>query len=185
MSDIDQKKLLRSFMYKHPITRPRRAEAAILVSFVALFLLIPVLSNISTPAKAGVGPNVIDGTVFDASLNIVQGATVVVDVMVGSTSTVRSTQSTTTDSLGFYTVTFIDTQWEVGDTIKVTATKGSDSGTGSGVVGDDPPHETIDVTIGSAIPEFGSPVLISVAMAGIVLTFVISRRNGKAPVYKE
>jgi len=184
VSDIDQKKLLRSFMYKHPITRPRRIEAAILISFVALFFLIPVLSNISMRSTAAEGPKAVDGTVFDSSLNIVVGASVTVQVYIDSSMIVRSTQSTTTDSLGFYTVTFGNTEWEIGDTIKVTATKGADSGTNS-VVADSGFQQTLNITFGSVIPEFGSPLVISLAMVGIVLTFVISRRKGKTPVYKE
>ncbi len=141
------------------------------VTVLFLLVLVPVLLA-SDYAAAGSAPKPIYGYVYDSSLAPVSGATVLVQVYVGAGPTVRSSLSTASDSGGFYTVTFDPMNWEIGDKIKVTATKGLDSGSAATTATGDPTQQ-VDVTISTVVPEFESPALAAVGMLAVVCVAVI------------
>ena len=75
----------------------------------------------------------------------------------------------TTDSSGFYLVTFGPFDWGIGDLIVVGATLGGGAGEGNAVA-DDSPTQTINVTLDVAIPEFSMPVpIIGAVVAALFL----------------
>ncbi len=87
--------------------------------------------------------------------------------------------STTTDSGGFYTQTFAPTDWEVGDTIKVTATKGVESGSATTTATGDPTQQ-VDVTLTAVVPELGSPALAAVGMLAVVCAaLILAKRRAR------
>lgn len=174
-------KAMKAFMYNHPIRGGRRLHLVVMLSLVvALFsilLLVPRMSVTNVSVAQG-GLKVVSGTVTDGS-GVVNGASVTITMWNGAI--MDSQQSTTTDSAGFYAVTFggfSGFAWTIGDTITVDVTKGSESGSASAIATDDliEPSQTIDVFIGPAVPEFGSLVGVTLAMLGIVFAVSKARR---------
>jgi hypothetical protein len=93
-------------------------------------------------------------------------------------TTYRGVQSTTSDPTGFYTVTFGNSEWDIGYTVFVAATKGSDSGLNSTVVSFD--FETIDVKLGTVIPELGGPAMTALTVSAIGMMVVVYARRRRS-----
>lgn len=165
---------MRSFRYRHPCRDRRRGGHLALLALSVLVFFIPSLVGVQVATAAGIGPKIVDGHVYDSSLAPVAGASVEVKIMSGPT--VRETQTDTTDSLGFYTVSFDPNNWDVGDTITTTATKGADSGSAS-TTANDSVFQTLDATLGAAIPEFSQGGVVLVVGSVIVLMLVGAGRR--------
>jgi len=171
---------MRSFMYRHPCrAKNYRYRAIALLAACAMVLVLPPMFATQL-TQAAAGPLVVDGHVYDQTMTAVSGATVVVAVTNGAT--LRGTQTTTTDSVGFYTVTIDPNQWDVGNTLTVVATKLPDVGEASKTIDSD--FQTVDVMFGAVIPEFGPGMMAGVAglTALIVIVGVRRRRKGQDTV---
>jgi len=142
------------------------------VAVVAMFFNSSILSESKIKARiAGDGPKIVWGHVSDSLRNPVVGSNVVVKMKDGST--VRSTLSTTTNSAGFYTVTFDRLVWDVGNTVEVNASLGSMYAVNS-TAADANPDQVVDVLFTVPIPEFSSAFVIVGAMV-VLLVLLRSR----------
>jgi len=153
--------------------------AAVATAIVAAVLLIALSLNPAFDGSvAAQGPKNVRGTVFDSIGNPVAGANVTVKIIHGG-STIATLWYDSTESNGFYTVTFGFGDWYDLDTIEVTAKYDLDEATNS-TVADSGPLQTVDVHIGSLIiPEFGgllqAPVVV-VSVSSTALILVLRRR---------
>jgi len=173
---VGPRQLMRSFMYGHPHHRGNRrlAIAVVLVSLLLITLAVTLRSTMVIRAgTAASGPLIVFGTVYDSSGNPVEGADVTVTV-IGSAAPPQSVQSIVG---GFYTVTFDMTDWNIGDTVRVVASFGGESGENqTTAVSVD---LEIDVSLVSAIPELhgSASVMLTIgAMAALVVIFSRRRR---------
>lgn len=151
-------------------------SALVAMSMFAVVGLFISSGNVS----AGIGPKVVSGYIYDSEGNPVNGANVVVNII--HNSVVTATKSYTTGSSGYYMVSFAPAEWQVGDTLEVLATKGSDQGDNSKVITGEG-GESIDVHFETAIPQFGSLVGVLLAaglMGGVAIVFLRSGRNRKS-----
>jgi len=175
---VGPRQLMRSFMYGHPHRRGNRrlVIAVVLVSLLLLTLAVMLRSTIVLRAgtAAGVDPLIVFGTVYDSSGNLVEGA----DVTATVTGTIDPAPSQSTASIGgFYSVTFNGTDWKIGDTVKVVASFGGESGENQTTA--DSTSIEIDVHLVSTIPEFhgSASVMLTVgAMAALILLIARRRR---------
>ncbi len=149
--------------------------AAIVVCVVVLSFGVSWIDPPSSGARtSAIGPKVLMGHVYQTDgITPAAGAQVTAAILSGFT--IRATQSTTTNSTGFYTVTFGPSDWDIGNLIEVGALLGSVGGLGSAVA-DSSGVQTVDVTLSTTIPEFSAPFLpvIAAAVAGFAL--VIRRK---------
>jgi hypothetical protein len=114
--------------------------------------------------SAEIGPYLVSGTVTDSAGRPIVGAGVVVVMMNGATEV--DIASDTTDSNGFYTVSFATDNWEIGFSITSTATFNSVQVSDT-IPADEYPVSTINLQFLFEIPQFGS-ILGFVATAGLV-----------------
>lgn len=166
-------------MYGHPHRRGDRrlAIAVILVSLLLLTLVATLRSTIvlRSGTADGITPLIVFGYVNDSSGNPVEGA----DVTVTVTGTIDPAPSQFTMSIvdGFYSVSFNGTDWNTGDTVKVIASFGGESGENQILA--DSGNLEINVTLVATIPELhgsASLMLTVGAMAALVLLVVRRRR---------
>lgn len=153
--------------------------AAVAAAIVAAALLIALsLNPASDGSVAGPGPLDVRGTVYDSLGSPVAGANVTVKI-IHLSITIATLWYDSTESNGLYSVWFGMSDWNVGDTIEVTAKYGLDQATNSTVANADP-VQAVDVHIGSlVIPEFGGLLLSPLAFASvgsIALILVFRRR---------
>jgi hypothetical protein len=133
-------------------------------------MLVAVLFASSAPAAAADFPLTVEGYVYDPVGSLVEGATVTITIV--ETSKVRVT---TTDSAGYYTTSldeFAASEYNLGDTIRVVASKNSEIEQNETVVDQvtvDSGSAEVDVHFIYAIPEFGSLTGTVVAMSAIAL----------------
>ena len=151
---------------------------AVATVIVAIALLIALSLNPASDRSVAAGPKNVRGTVYDSIGNPVAGANVTVKIIRGG-STITTLWYDSTESNGFYTVTFGFGDWYDLDTIEVTAKYDLDEATNS-TVADSGPLQTVDVHIGSLIiPEFGgllqAPVVV-VSVSSTALILVLRRR---------
>ncbi len=152
---------------------------------IAAFALIASLAMLSIPAlfslqaSAGIGPLPVAGYVKDQAGRPMGGVPVVVAVKNGSTTV--SVLSTTSDSDGFYTVTFPKDDWELGFTLVATATWGGDQVTETITITQEF-GEMIDLQFPFEIPQFGTALgFLAVAGAvGVVAVFLLPKRSKTA-----
>jgi len=166
-------------MHKHPRRDKGLASVMAILAPVALLLMVavvPIHVGSRATIAAPIGPLIVDGTVYSSAGSVVNGATVVVTIYNGTTY--RGVQSTTSDPSGFYTVTFGNSEWDIGYTVFVAATKGSDSGLNSTVVSFD--FETIDVKLGTVIPELGGPAMTALTVSAIGMMVVVYARRRRS-----
>jgi hypothetical protein len=156
--------------------RDPRALAVICVFVVAL-TISSMLFGGSESSSAALFPVNVRGFVRDISGNPIQGANVTVEMMNGPT--VVSTKYYDTISTGLYSVTFAGSEWDINDTIRVTATYGIYTNQNSTVATTDP-IQYVNVTLSMSIPEFGSVMGLStsfVTMGLIAVIVTVSRRR--------
>lgn len=149
-----------------------------LLCVVAFAGLTMESSSGAAPAEAtSIFPTDVRGYVRDGGGNPLVGADVTVS-MIKPDTTLRASWTDTTDSDGLYITTFAPSEWEIGDTIQVDADYGGDSGSNSAVAVDVPIHY-VDVTVGTAIPEFSDlGTVASIAgVMGVFMMFFSARRK--------
>ncbi len=160
-------------MYAQSFTRrvqPLRLAVVLGVMGVLLLAVITIETTSSSAKDATIlatGPKPVSGYVYMADgTTPAVGATVIVTVW--NLTSLRSTLTETTDSTGFYMVTFAPNEWDVGNLIVAGATLGSDFGE-SNAVADNSAAQYVNVVLGTAIPEFSIPIVAVIAIGGIVL----------------
>lgn len=137
----------------HPYVKIVSAAAVIAIVFAALFLAA------GNSLAADTVKNV-RGFVWDSEGRAVEGAEVVVSIKDGETT--RSSTSEPTDSIGFYSVSFAEECWDIGNTIEVIAEfDGKEEMNSTGATSNT--LQWVNVTFEFEIPEFGS-------MTGLLVT---------------
>jgi len=151
--------------------------ALVIGVIVAAPLLIVPGDEIKDARITAIGPKVIAGYVYmPGGSTPAVGATVIATIWNGTS--LRATIPTTSDSTGFYTVTFAPTDWDVGNLIVVGVTLGSDFGEANANA-DSSPLQYIDVALGgAAIPELGLPAALMVGAVGMII--ILAGRRGLA-----
>jgi hypothetical protein len=172
------KRMVRTFMHKHP--RRDRGFVSVMAILAPIGLLLMVMlmpSHVGSRASiAATGPLVVDGHVYTATDGPVSSADVTVTVFNGMVQ--RATQSTITDSAGFYTVTIDHSQWDSGNTLVVNATKGVDTGQNSTTI--DFEFMTVDVKFGTVVPELGGPAVTALTVCAIGMMVVLYARRSRS-----
>jgi hypothetical protein len=148
----------------------------LVLSAVTALAVLASFSLFSSPVAAGSADLTVYGWVTDSNGDPVEGADILIEVLAGTNPQL----TTTTDSDGFYQVDFDMADWQIGDTVRTTATYGAappESNTG---VADATTMLNIDVQFTTEIPEFGSltGVLVTMVIIGVVAT--VSMRRKKA-----
>jgi hypothetical protein len=171
-------RMVRTFMHKHPRRERGLVSVMAIIAPIALFLMVALVPiHVASRASiAATGPLIVDGYVYSSTGVPVSGADVVVSIFDGTTH--RWTEPpNTTDISGFYTVTVDPGQWDLGNTIVVGATKGTDVGENQTIA--DFEFQTIDVHFGTVIPELGGPAVtvLTVSAIGIMVVFCARRRG--------
>lgn len=140
-----------------------------LLPFVSLFLLfVSVFPSLSYAVDRQ--PKDVKGKVRFSNGQKADSASVVASC--GS-----STQNTTADSNGKFSVTFSENQCFTGNTITVVASKNGNSGSQTTVATDRRNHNIGDVVLNAAaVPEFGT-VTGAVAFMGSLSAFYLFRRK--------
>jgi hypothetical protein len=148
--------------------------------FCASILLLSIGFAVMTSedASAATGPTRVQGDVHDTSGNHADGAQVFVEFLNKDTGLPRArTWSGTTDSAGYYQTTQWGTSdWEVGDTIRVTATISSEQEIETQLA-TNTFTQIVDVYFPTAIPQFGSLVGTLVAASAVCVVAVVLVRK--------
>jgi hypothetical protein len=149
------------------------------IALLLMVALVPIHIG-SRASMAAVGPLAVDGIIYSSGGIPVVGATVVVSIFDGLTFRAASLPFTS-DSNGFYAVSFGGSEWDIGNRIVVVATHGSDIGQNETVADFD--FQTIDVHLGTVIPELGGPVTtaLTVSAIGMMVVFYARRRRPESP----
>ncbi len=153
------------------------SRGRILAGVVLLSLVIMPLLMIAAPLVRGdfVGTFIVDGTVKDNAGRPIKDVPVVVVSKDGST--VVNTQFATTDTDGFYTVTFPTETVDLGHWIIATATSGGEQVSGNVTVDNDF-GLTIDLQFPFEIPQFGTIIgfLAVAAIVGVLAVILLPRK---------
>jgi len=153
---------------------PSKIGRPLIVPAFLACLLLATLASIPSPAAAGPSNLTVYGWVYDSAGNPLEGADILVQVMAGS----NPTEPGTTNSEGYYQVEFDLADWQIGDTVRTTATYNTIEdyeeavATSSTMV-------NIDIHFAFEIPEFGSlpGVLVATLMVGAVAVFAVRKRQ--------
>jgi len=175
-----------TFLYRHP-RRDRKSKgrrgmtAALLLAALAgaclAALAVAPLLAVSEDASAGNMSKTVWGYIYDYEANPVPDILVTVNILIGETTTIRSTLTDTTgpaDSTptGFYTVTFPPEEWMEGDTVEVIVSYPGDQEIVTEVITEEGDEE-IDVYLEVVIPEFDirmtAMVTVSILVAAMGL----------------
>jgi hypothetical protein len=141
-------------------------------------ILLPVAAVRGEPSEIevrmlAIGPKIISGHVY-----LVDGVTPVASAVIVATvwngTSIEATLFATTDSSGFYSVTFAPSDWNIGNFIIVGASAGGDAGEGTAFA-DSSPTQTINMTLNLAVPEFGVPETLVAGMV-VAMFALIGRR---------
>ena len=153
--------------------------SAIVLSVIAVAFVAMLVS--ASFVSAGPGPKTVRGYVKDNMGNPVEGASVLVEI-VAPDSHVRTSGTDTSISTGLYSVMFGGSDYEVGDTIRVTSTYHSDSRVGS-TIATLAPIQYVNITYPYEIPQFGSWVGFAVAggILAVVAVVFIGKRKKNSP----
>jgi len=135
-----------------------------------MLLALPMLASESARADPGVLG--VYGYVRDSANNPMVGADVLVWI-VDPTNHLR----TTTDTDGFYTVTFPDANWTEDNTIRVTVTSILGTEYNETTITDNPMEIWVDLS--TAIPEFGGMLgaLVAALLIGVVAVVAVGSRR--------
>lgn len=145
--------------------------------FIITLFLISAPSMVPSVA-APVGPKMVQGYVYDAGLNPYSGANVTINSKNGAT-TVKTLYYDSSDTDGYFTVTFANNEWDIGYTIEVIAQGGMESGTNSTTIADAFPYMYVNVTLSGVIPEFGAfgSLSLIIPIIAIGAIFLIASRR--------
>jgi hypothetical protein len=148
--------------------------ATFLMAFTVLIACMAMVLPKTVSANAG--PFIVDGTVTDSAGRPIVGAAVVIVMKNGATTI--DTQSTTTDSAGFYTADVGHDLWQAGFTVTSTATFNSAQVSDTATVGADP-FMTIDLQYPFEIPQFGSVLgfVVAAGLVGVVAVVFLARKS--------
>jgi len=152
----------------------RRSGVTVVVALFCM-LLLPAATVIGGPSDAGasilgIGPKAVYGYVhFSDGVTPVESAIVTATVLDGTT--IVATLFASTDSSGFYTVTFAPSDWNVDNLIIVGAIAGSGAGEGN-LIADDSAAQAINITLDITVPEFELPLVSVVGMVVVMFTLV-------------
>lgn len=155
--------------------RARRLATVIPVIIAIAFAAMYLLSGF---AQAASGPKVVRGYIRDNEGTVLQNADVTINILYPDTS-LRSTLSDTSDSSGFYSVTFGNSDWDIGNTIQVIATYSSNQERNSTLANANP-VQYVNVTYPYVIDEFGSAlglIMAGGAIAAVAAVFLVFFRR--------
>jgi len=159
-----------------------RMSARILVASLSLAVVFAaVVVAFSHPVAAGPGPLTVRGYIRDNAGNPLEGASITVNIRYAPPpgGTIRSTLYDTSDSTGFYSVSFAYTEWDVGDIIEVIATwhgHQENNYTDATVK----PVQHVNVTYAFEIDEYGAGAIglvVAGGFVGAVALVVLVRRK--------
>jgi preprotein translocase subunit SecG len=136
-----------------------------IVASVAISMVCVVL--LSHSANAYIWPKNVRGYVWDNMGNPVPSTPVTINILLQSDSSTRATSSVTTNSGGFFSHSFLGSEWDPGDTIQVIATYNADQRTNSTAATVDA-IQYVNVTFPYEIPEFGPSWIGLIAAGGSV-----------------
>ncbi len=148
---------------------------------VALAVAMVGMVLMAHTSSAGVWPLNVRGYVWDNKGNPVPNIPVTVNILYQSNGSVRSTWTTTTTSIGFYSKSVDSSGWDTGDTIQVIATHNSNQQSNS-TTATAAAIQYVNVTFPYEIPEFGPgwAGLVAaggaVAAVGVALTIFLRRK---------
>jgi len=171
------RQLMRSFMYRHTHRRGSRKPAMVVVLVALLVLALAMMLRSTVVFRAGTAAAdnlIVFGTVYDSNGIAVEGADVNVTVI---GSIVPSPYQLTASIVGgFYTVTFVSTDWQIGDTVKVVASFGGESGENQTTAASE--NLEIDAHLVAAIPELDGPASVMLTVGGTAaLVLLVARRR--------
>lgn len=148
-----------------------------LASLLVTCALIAGLNLGSDSGSAATGPKQVRGFVWDMHWNPVQGANVTVESVKGAV-VIKTLYVDATDSNGYYTVSFGPSDWDVGNTLRVTARYDVYSTVNSTGAADSP-YQWVNASLSFAIPEFGSGITagLTIASFAAMAVAVMSRRR--------
>ena len=180
-----------TFLYRRPRTArgsgSKRAKVmafgslVLIGAYIAIFAIAPLLAvSGQTSAGAGDGPKNVWGYVYDQLGTPLDGITVTVTIK-DPGSNPRATLTNISFAGGFYTVTFPESDWYVGDTIYVNATYGSEPATNSTSIGG-PGNQRVDLWFGFTIPEFGAGMTALTAISVTIIVGGSIRRRKKKQI---
>lgn len=195
---IDKKLLernMRSFMYAHPRKRNKVARFLAAIAVMAVVGAVPLSSALiqSHDASDGGGqsaevlanphvdPKLVTGYVYEQAGGFASGVTVTVSMINNGTPVDTQTAPFLTGADGFYGVTFDKEKWGFTWTIRIEATRATETGINMTTC-DAEFSQYLNATLGVDIPEFSSyvPVVGGVLFVA-VLTAISSRRTRKTP----
>ena len=155
-----------------------RVAAGIVVLAVVAMLSVVLLGSDNTIAATG--PKSIRGYVYDSVGTPVQDANITVRSYDSSHVLIKTLWYNFTESDGFYTVTFGNTEWSETGSFETTAVYDIYSNMNSAAA-TTAPFQNIDVTLGFEIPEFGAGFTATLTVASFLALVVVlvSRRSGR------
>ena len=162
-----------------------RHEEILLVLIAGSTLALLTPSFISMNAEGAETDKTVLGNVYDLASQPLAGSDVTVEIWGGywpDQDFFRVSESTVTDALGYYDVTFSSNFWDPHNTIKVIVTYGLSQETRI-VEADEDPYQTVDVTMNPAIPEFSGSLgpLAMVAGCAVSISALLGRRRRYLP----
>jgi len=136
---------------------------------------------LSQTTVAGDGPKVVRGYIWDNAGNPLEDADVTVNIR-NPDNSIQSTQSTSSNSAGFYSVIFLlFSEWDDGDTIEVVATWNSNQDSNTTIARNGQPVQYVNVSFPFEIDEFGSTelgiVIAGGAVGAIAVVLLVSGRR--------
>lgn len=154
--------------------------AATLITLVVLSLLTSVAVFGSDNTTAATGPKSIRGYVYDSVGTPVQDANITVRSFTSAHVMIKTLWYNFTETDGFYTVTFGNTEWAEDGSFETTAVYDIYSNMNSAAA-TTAPFQNIDVTLGFEIPEFGAGFAATLTVASLMALVValVSRRRGR------
>jgi hypothetical protein len=162
---------------KYPMINSRNLSTVLAVLLVGIAIVALLLVPSGPTRESSIlatSIKVISGHVYDSASTPIAGATVHVASISGST--VVRNLTTTSDGSGFYTVTFGQLEWDIGNTIEAYATYGSYSAINT-TTANAAPAQVVDVHFSVLIPEFTNLSVVAVMTVAILLMGIRLRKG--------
>ena len=150
---------------------------------VGIAIALPSFLLISTNVQGALTDKTISGHVYDQNSQPINGASVSIEIWGGywpDRDTLRISDSTVTNTWGYYEVTINSNYWDPHNTIIVHVTYGITEETRI-VEADGDQYQTVDVSMGIVIPELSGLIGLPTTIVGCMITIVIllvCRRSG-------
>ena len=141
-------------------------------TFSLMILSLMVISMLGVVSATCVGNTVVGGTIYEnAVTNPISGASVIVTCN-------GNTQTDTSQSNGAYSVLFSCSQCGEGNTVTVSATDGSLTGTNTGSINMNYPSLSLNVGIVNVpmVPEFGLIAGLTTVLGALGVFFVVRKK---------